>query len=408
MGPPTDHKSNRFMDSTIFVLDWWALFFILLASGGIFFLRKRFYSGEKPHLRFSQLAELTIPHPSLRVRLAGLPKQLFFAALFFFCLAFVDPHFLVKKGLPDFADSQEDRAPEIKEVELPTEGIALYFVLDRSGSMQKEVSLISPGGKRYTLTRLEYLKRVTSQFIRGDRSLGLGGRPNDLVGMVSFARTAHVLSPLTLDHEELLSKLSDLQVVDQQTYDGTAMGYAVFKTVNLIAATKHFAEELIKEGKPAYEIKSTVVVLVTDGLQNTHPDDRAHPLRSQEIQQAAEYAEKQGVRLYIVDIEPAILQARFSPFLKQMQESAERTGGRFYVADQGRDLLDIYSEIDGLEKSRLPRGKQLLAEVRARRLEENPLKDYRRIDLYPYLIALGLMALLGASVLQTTYLRRAL
>ena len=52
---------------------------------------------------------------------------------------------------------------------------------------------------------------VFRDFVAGG-GLG-GGRPDDLVGLVSFARYADSLCPLTLDHGNLLTILEDLEIV---------------------------------------------------------------------------------------------------------------------------------------------------------------------------------------------------
>ena len=74
--------------------------------------------------------------------------------------------------------------------------------------------------------------------------------------MVTFARAAHVRVPLTLDHSLILKELSNLHVVTKSDEDGTSMGYAIFKTANLIVETRHFAENLIAKGKPASKSKA--------------------------------------------------------------------------------------------------------------------------------------------------------
>ena len=89
---------------------------------------------------------------------------------------------------------------------------------------------------------------MTHDFIVGNPETGLKGRPNDLIGLVTFARGAQVLSPLTLDDEAVIDQLKKLQVVTDEKQDATAIGYAVYKTVDLIAAAKHYAQELSEWG----------------------------------------------------------------------------------------------------------------------------------------------------------------
>jgi Ca-activated chloride channel family protein len=272
---------------------------------------------------------------------------------------------------------------------LPTEGIAIYLVLDRSGSMGE---LISVGRERRS--KLDLLKQVTAQFIQGNPELGLTGRHTDMIGLVAFARVPNVLSPLTLDHKAILKLLSQLDVVKDKNLDGTAIGYAIYKTANLIAATRLFAKDLQGQGKPAYEIKNSVILLVTDGFQDPSLLDKGNRVRTIELQEAAQYALEQGVRLYIINVEPKIASEQFAPQRHLMQSIAEMTGGKFYLATSVQGLAEIYSEIDNIEKSLLPE-EAITA----------PIQPKRRVSFFPYLIALGMLCLLLAVLLKTTILK---
>ncbi len=159
---------------------------------------------------------------------------------------------------------------------------------------------------------METLRRVASEFVRG--------RPSDMLGIVSFARTASVVTPLTLDHAQVLDGLKELQVVPSQDQDGTAIGYAIYKTATLIAATEQFM-------KGKFEIKGAAILLVTDGLQDPNPLDNENSLRNQDIPEAADYAKEQKIKLYIINIDPSITMDQFAPHRNQMRTAAESTGG---------------------------------------------------------------------------------
>src|SRR5437868_4253906 len=99
-----------------FAVDPLALLLALLfAALFIFLVRKR---QQQPHLLFSAMHALK-PSTSWRQRYFYLPRLLFNLALGLFLLAFIDPHLQVKNS-------------SNPEVVLPTEGIAIYLLLDQS------------------------------------------------------------------------------------------------------------------------------------------------------------------------------------------------------------------------------------------------------------------------------------
>ena len=75
-----------------------------------------------------------------------------------------------------------------------------------------------------SVNRLDVTKEVFRDFVLGsDRTAGRG-RGDDLIGIVTFARYADSLCPLTLDHGNLVNMVKDLEIVSQRQEDGTAVG----------------------------------------------------------------------------------------------------------------------------------------------------------------------------------------
>jgi len=273
----------------------------------------------------------------------------------------------------------------------------LYLVLDRSSSMLKPLS--GGGG----ISRLDVLRDTTRKFLAGDVTSGLIGRRDDMVGLIGFARVASVLAPLTLDHSLLLEKLDGFDVVQHRDEDGTALGYAIFKTANLIAATKHLSQDLIDDDIASYNIINTVMIVVTDGIQNPSPLDSSHPLRHMSLAEASRHAADHGVKTYIVNIEPLIRHPRYAASHKTLQDAVEITGGAFFVADDIESFHEIYAEIDALERSQLP------GTVVANIAEDSVIKpsDLRRhTSYYPYLIGIGLTAFLLSLFFDAFIFRR--
>jgi Ca-activated chloride channel family protein len=246
--------------------------------------------------------------------------------------------------------------------EISTEGVAIEVVADRSGSMQTEMDYYGE-----TLNRFEVVKRVLAEFISGDKK-GLTGRSSDLIGLVTFARYADTISPLVLSHNVLLEFLKKTEIVRLRSEDGTAIGDAI----SLAAARLKTAEEEIQKRKSrliqagenisdeqdgGFKIKSKVIILLTDGMNNAGEYD---PL------QAAELAKKWGIKIYAIGIGSAQAYTTIQtplgtykmPTGQNLDESllkkiAETTGGFYGRADDAKTLHEIVQKIDELEKSRV-------------------------------------------------------
>lgn len=372
--------SDLFFEIDLFAFFLTCLFIIALAA--VYRWRQAF---SLPHLFFSSIKDLQIASQPWRVRLAKLPTLLTLISLGCFLLAFIDPHFYV----PRQGGNRQ---------QMPDEGIAIYLVADRSGSMSAKVDTVTHTGRPFSIVKMDLLKQLTAQFVQGNPKLGLAGRPNDLIGLISFARIPYVIVPLTLDHDLILEKLSKLETVKDPSQDGTAIGYAIFKAVNVIAATRHYTSDLVGSDRPAYDIKSAVIVLITDGFHAPHPGDEGNPLRSIDPAEAAQYAADHKVRVYLINIEPALGSEEFAPHRHLMQRIAEQTGGKYYLMDSATSLEQIYVDIDNLEKSFLP--------PRADLSKDQQPHLFQRVSLYPYLIGAAMLLLLLSASLRTTLFRK--
>jgi len=167
----------------------------------------------------------------------------------------------------------------------------------------------------------------------------------------------------------------------------------------LIEETRHYAQDLLKKGKPAYEIQSSVIVLITDGFQDPNLLDKDNGLRNMDPVDAAKFVKKLGIHLYIINVEPKMALSEFGPQRRVMQRAAELTGGRFYLVSGTTSLMQIYAEIDQLEKSKLPDYLQAIS-------KEHLPQLYRRFSFYPYLIAIGMLTFFLSIILETLLVRR--
>jgi len=180
--------------------------------------------------------------------------------------------------------------------------------------------------------RLAAAKKVLAEFI--------GGRKNDRIGLVVFAAQGYTQCPLTLDYPVLLKFLDNSYI--GLIEDGTAIGMALATSANRLKDSS---------------AKSKIAVLLTDGVNNRGAID---PLT------AAQMARAVGVKVYTIGVgrEGVFTQTVDDPMYgkrrvrvrTQIDETllrriAQATGGRYYRAQDEKALLDIYKEIDRLEKT---------------------------------------------------------
>jgi len=244
--------------------------------------------------------------------------------------------------------------------EISTEGVAIEAVVDRSGSMESEMDYY--GDK---LNRLEVVKKVLSDFIQGDEK-DLKGRSSDLIGLISFARYADTKCPLVHSHNVLTEFLNKTEIVKIRSEDGTAIGDAIaLAAARLKKAEEEIQrrrQELISSGEKisdadqsGFKIKSKVMILLTDGINNAGQYD---PL------EAAELAKKWDIKIYTIGIGSGQAYTTIQtplgtykmPTGQQLDERlletiAEKTGGFYGRADDAKTLLNIVEKIDELEKT---------------------------------------------------------
>jgi len=245
-------------------------------------------------------------------------------------------------------------------------GIDIVLGLDVSGSMQALDFTVD----NYRVNRIAVVKSVVSKFI--------DERPNDRIGLIAFAASPYIVSPLTLDHDWLLQNLERINVGIGD--DGTAIGSAIAAAVNHLRTTT---------------AKSKVVILLTDGVNNS---GKISPLA------AAEAARALGVKVYTIGVgvrgkvpipvrdeagKMQVIMANVDIDEKTLQAVASETGGLFYRATDTDSLQKIYEQINHYETS-----------AQAVQKFEHVEELYR----WPLFPSLGLLGL--GVILQQTRFRR--
>ena len=214
------------------------------------------------------------------------------------------------------------------------------MLVDRSSSMQALDFTLA--GR--PVDRLTAVKSVGRDFIEGGD--GLTGRPDDLIGLITFAGYADSLCPLTLDHDHVLQVLNSVRLAERQDEDGTAIGDAIALAV-----------ERLRDLEGRKESKSRIMILLTDG-ENTAGD--------LDPEVAAEIAKTYGIKIYTIGVGTrgfAKIPVQFMgrTVLRDvpvnidedtLRAVARATGGEYFRATDTDSLVKIYETIDSLEKTR--------------------------------------------------------
>jgi len=211
-----------------------------------------------------------------------------------------------------------------KYQDVTTEGIDIMLALDISGSML---------ARDFKPDRLEASKNVATEFI--------SGRPYDRLGLVVFSGESFTQCPLTTDHAVLINLMREIE--SGMIEDGTAIGNGLATAINRIKDS---------------DAVSKVIILLTDGVNN-----RGEIAPST----AADIAKTYGVRVYTIGVgthgtAPYPVQTAYGIQYHNMpveideavlKEIASKTGGSYFRATDNNKLVEVYSEIDKLEKSKI-------------------------------------------------------
>jgi Ca-activated chloride channel family protein len=205
-----------------------------------------------------------------------------------------------------------------------TQGIDIVIASDISSSMLAE---------DFQPNRLEAGKNIAIEFIKN--------RPDDRIGLVIFSGESFTQCPLTIDHSVLVNLFADVK--NGMINDGTAIGMGLATAVNRLKDS---------------EAKSKVIILLTDGANNT---GAIPPLT------AAEIAKQFNVRVYTVGLgtngyAPYPQQTPMGVQYQRMKVDIDEptltkiaavTGGKYFRATDNEALKNIYEQIDKLEKAKI-------------------------------------------------------
>ena len=205
-----------------------------------------------------------------------------------------------------------------------TEGIDIILTMDVSTSML---------ARDFTPDRISAAKDIAIEFI--------SRRPYDRMGIVVFAGESYTQCPLTTDRATLINLMKEIST--DLIEDGTAIGNGLATAVARMKDS---------------DAKSRVIILLTDGVNNR---GEITP------QMAAEIAKTYGIRVYTIGVgangmAPYPVMTPWGVDIQKVQveidedllsEIAESTGGRYFRATDNTKLMEIYNEINKMEKARI-------------------------------------------------------
>lgn len=262
-------------------------------------------TGRNPHLRVSSVTPWKSSGMNVMAVVRHVPFALRILALSMIVVALARPR------------SSED----VEKVD--TEGIDIVLAMDVSTSML---------ARDFVPDRLEASKDIAIEFI--------SQRPSDRMGIVVFAGESFTQCPLTTDRATLINMMKEIQT--DLIEDGTAIGNGLATAVSRLKDS---------------DAKSRVVILLTDGVNNRGEITPA---------MAAEIARTFGIRVYTIGVgangmAPYPVMTPWGMELRDMKveidedllkDIAGQTGGRYFRATDNAKLMEIYEEINQMEKVR--------------------------------------------------------
>ncbi len=281
-------------------------FALLLLVPFMIWWQRRRKKDDSPVLRLTTLSGLQKVQPTFRVR--------FRPALFVLRIIGIIM-LVVSLARPQSSNTTEN---------IDTEGLDIVMCLDVSGSMLSED--LKPN-------RIEAAKSAAMKFV--------DDRPSDRIGLVIFSGESFTMCPITIDHNVLKEQLS--QIKSGMLMDGTSIGMGLATAVDRLRFSKG---------------KSKVIVLLTDGVNNTGLIDP---------NTALEIAKAYGVRIYTIGAgsegqammpiptpngtQRVLVKVEIDEAL--LRQMAKETGGKYFRATNSSSLGFIYKEIDKMEKTKV-------------------------------------------------------
>lgn len=250
---------------------------------------------------------------------------LYFGSILF--LTWTPIHFLAGSGPLESSLKPATATP----MPSPANSRLLFFVVDRSGSMAEPM----PGDPKQSKIHI-----VKTGLLDCINTVDTHGGESDLLGLITFARVAKIDVPLSRDRSFLTEAIEAIVPETIERLNGTAIGYALFKTITLLEACRSFAS-----GEKIPSQVGNTVILITDGLEEPNPADRSDPFRSMRTLQALNVAAENHIKIDYINIDKNSYQQLLPDERDRLRQAVEATGGRYYEITQNQALGDVLSTI---------------------------------------------------------------
>lgn len=208
---------------------------------------------------------------------------------------------------------------------LNVDGVDIILTLDVSGSMQAFDDI---NDKRQ---RIEVAKTEAIRFV--------SKRPDDPIGVVIFGADAISLCPRTLDKAVLKQIIHNIRLGIISKH-GTSLATGIATSVNKLKNSK---------------AKTKIIILLTDGRPTPETETVS-------MSAALELAKELQVKIYTIAIgnkNGGYMKSAFG-FVQRMPDSvderllkviAQKTHGKFFRANNPKEMKTIYNTIDKLERT---------------------------------------------------------
>jgi Ca-activated chloride channel family protein len=215
------------------------------------------------------------------------------------------------------------------------EGRDIMLIIDSSSSMKERGFDINDLKK----DKFSAVIDVVSNFI--------DSRKNDRIGLINFASSAFIASPLTFDKKFLkdILKKQRVGIAGRRTaiYDALLQGLYILENS---------------------KTKSKIAILLTDGIDN---------MSQNSFDEIVDLTKQINVKLYTIGIgENKDIEAQ------KLEKLAEAGGGKFFLATNKETLSNIYKEID---------------QSATTKIKSQSYKEYKYYYYYPLMLAILLLML---------------
>ena len=238
------------------------------------------------------------------------------------------PLFLFLGGLPFFALALADPFTALVMSEVSYPGRRISLMIDASTSMRTPFKAEHLNPRSATDATFFTTVAAAEQFVK----LRMKGRYRDLLALVEFGNEAYVVTPFTNDYDNIL--LSIALIGDPVEYSlfpdqGTIIAQAIDQSIGLFKAFNFL------------DAAGNVMVIFTDG------EDTRAIVNGKTLDEIVQATIDAKIPLYFVRTNYERERGKVIPD-ELWIPAVEKTGGRFYAADNEASLLAAINDINAI------------------------------------------------------------